>query len=160
MQQIRNANNTTGADVTNYLYVTANQVQSIAQASVKYLIGLTSMSSKNSLYFLPLSVGGVNTDNIPRYIRLGFAVMDKDQVVNPAAGVIKFYDSTGGLDTYPMGFYTYRIYEQTSTTNLDPANATLIETGMAYVRDYSGNMEEVTPDFNEYNPTVNQYVYP
>ena len=157
MQQIRNANNTTGQDVTNYFYVTANQVQSIAQASVKYLIELTSLGSRNSLYFIPLTV---NTDNLPRYIRLGFGVMDKDTSADPTNGLIKFYDSTGKLDTYPMGFYTYNIYEQTSSSNLDPANATLIEEGMAYVRDYSGNMEEVTPDFNEYKPTVNQYVYP
>ena len=160
MQQIRNANNSTGADVTNYLYVTANQTQSIAQASVKYLIELTSQATQNSLYFLPLSVGGVNTDNIPRYIRLGFAVMDKDTTANPTAGIIKFFDDTGKLDTYPMGFYHYKIYEQTSSSNLDPANATQIEEGIAYVRDYDVNMEEVTPDFNEYNPTVNQYVYP
>jgi len=31
---------------------------------------------------------------------------------------------------------------------------------MAYVRDYAGNMEEVTPDFNEYSPTTEQFIYP
>ena len=157
MQQIRNANNTTGADVTNYFYVTANQTQSIAQASVKYLVELTSQASQNSLYFIPLTV---NSDNTPRYIRLGFGVMDKDTTADPTNGIIKFYDDTGKLDTYPMGFYHYKIYEQTSSTNLNPANATLLEEGIAYVRDYDGNMEEITPDFKEYNPTVNQYVYP
>jgi len=89
-----------------------------------------------------------------------FTVIDKDETASPTTGRIKFYDATGKLDTYPMGFYTYNIYEQTSNSNLDPANATLLQEGMAYVRDYSGNMEEVTPDFSEYNASTTQYVYP
>lgn len=157
MQQIRNASHTLGSDVLNYFYVTANEVQSIAQASVYYLIELTSLGSLNSLYFIPTSV---NSDNLPRYIRMTFTVVEKDEPSSPTTGRIKFYDDTGKLDTYPMGFYTYNIYEQTSSSNLDPANATLLQEGMAYVRDYSGNMEEVTPDFNEYNASTTQYVYP
>jgi len=157
MLQIRNANNTTNTDVTQNIYVTANDLQTIAQASVYYLIELTSLGSNNSLYFIPTSV---NSNNLPRYVRMTFTVIDKDETASPTTGRIKFYDAAGKLDTYPMGFYTYNIYEQTSSSNLNPANATLLQEGMAYVRDYSGNMEEVTPDFNEYNPTVNQYVYP
>ena len=59
-----------------------------------------------------------------------------------------------------MGFYTYNIYEQTDPANLLPKNATLLETGMAYIRNFAGNMEEVTPDFNEYTPTPEQFIYP
>ena len=157
MQQIRNANNTTNTDVVNKFYVTANQTQSIAQASVKYLVELTSQGSQNSLYFIPTSV---DTTKTPRFVALTFTVIDKDETASPTTGRIKFYDATGKLDTYPMGFYHYKIYEQTSSSNLDPANATQLEEGIAYVRDYDGNMEEITPDFKEYNPTVNQYVYP
>jgi len=157
MLQIRNANNTTNTDVTQFVYVTANDLQTIAQASVYYLIELTSLGSKNSLYFI---ASAVDATNLPRYIGLRFTVIDKDETAAPTVGKIKFYDATGKLDTYPMGFYTYNIYEQTSNSNLDPANATLLQEGMAYVRDYSGNMEEVTPDFKEYTPSVSQYVYP
>lgn len=157
MQQIRNAKHTTGLDVLNKLYVTANQTQTIAQASVYYLVELKSQSSLNSLYFIPTSVDATKT---PRFISLTFTVIDKDETASPTTGRIKFYDDTGKLDTYPMGFYHYKIYEQTSSSNLNPKYASQLEEGIAYVRDYSGNMEEITPDFTEYIPTVSQYVYP
>ena len=90
-----------------------------------------------------------------------FAVVRPIDTALPTSGLIKFYDSTGKHDTYPMGFYTYNIYQQISSTNLDPALATKqLEEGMAYVRDFAGNMEEVTPDFNEYTPTTEQFIYP
>ena len=138
------------------IYVTAADVQTIAQASVYYLIELTSMGSKNSLYFLPSSV----VPNNGRYTKLNFTVISKDAIQQPTEGIISFYDSVGGLDTYPMGFYEFRIYEQTSSTNLDPLLATgLLEKGFAFVRDFSGNMQELTDGFKEYNPALTQYVY-
>ena len=138
------------------IYVTAADIQTIAQASVYYLVELTSMGSKNSLYFLPSSV----VPNNGRYTKLNFTVISKDALPTPASGIISFYDSVGGFDTYPMGFYEFRIYEQTSSTNLDPLLATgLLEKGFAFVRDFSGNMQELTDGFKEYNPTLTQYVY-
>jgi hypothetical protein len=138
------------------IYVTAADVQTIAQASVYYLVALTSMASKNSLYFLPSSV----VANNGRYTKLNFTVISKDATPTPAVGIISFYDSVGGFDTYPMGFYEFRIYEQTSSTNLDPLLATgLLEKGFAFVRDFSGNMQELPDGFNEYDPTLTQYVY-
>jgi len=138
------------------IYVTAADVQTIAQASVYYLVELTSMGSKNSLYFLPSSV----VANNGRYTKLNFTVVSKDATPTPASGIISFYDSVGGFDTYPMGFYEFRIYEQTSSTNLDPLLATgLLEKGFAFVRDFSGNMQELTDGFKEYDPTLTQYVY-
>jgi len=138
------------------IYVTAADVQTIAQASVYYLVELTSMASRNSLYFLPSSV----VPNNGRYTKLNFTVISKDALPQPTVGIISFYDSVGGFDTYPMGFYEFRIYEQTSSTNLDPLLATgLLEKGFAFVRDFSGNMQELTDGFKEYNPTLTQYVY-
>ena len=138
------------------IYVTAADVQTIAQASVYYLVELTSMASKNSLYFLPSSV----VPNNGRYTKLNFTVVSKDALTQPTVGIISFYDSAGGFDTYPMGFYEFKIYEQTSSTNLDPLLATgLLEKGFAFVRDFSGNMQELTDGFKEYDPTLTQYVY-
>ena len=155
MQQIQNADNTGLVDVTNYFRVTANQVQTIPQANVYYLIELTSMASENSLYFIPDQA----TAN-DRFVEMRFHVIDKDETSSPTTGRIKFYDATGGFDTYPMGFYKYRIFEQTSSTNLDPDSATAqLEEGIAYVRDYSGNMEELSDKFNEYTQSTSQYVY-
>ena len=138
------------------IYVTAADVQTIAQESVYYLVELTSMGSENSLYFLPSSV----VPNNGRYTKLNFTVVSKDALTQPTVGIISFYDSAGGFDTYPMGFYEFKIYEQTSSTNLDPLLATgLLEKGFAFVRDFSGNMQELTDGFNEYDPTLTQYVY-
>ena len=138
------------------IYVTAADVQTIPQASVYYLVELTSMGSKNSLYFIPSSI----VPNNGRYTKLNFTVISKDALPQPTVGIISFYDSVGGLDTYPMGFYEFRIYEQTSSTNLDPLLATgLLEKGFAFVRDFSGNMQELTDGFKEYNPALTQYVY-
>ena len=138
------------------IYVTAADVQTIPQASVYYLVELTSMGSENSLYFLPSSV----VANNGRYTKLNFTVVSKDALTQPTVGIISFYDSAGGFDTYPMGFYEFKIYEQTSSTNLDPTLATgLLEKGFAFVRDFSGNMQELTDGFNEYDPTLTQYVY-
>ena len=154
MLQIQNASTT--QSVIQSIYVTAADVQTIAQASVYYLIELTSLGSLNSLYFIPTAV----VANNGRYTKMSFAVITPTDTAVPTLGLIKFYDDTGKFDTYPMGFYTYNIYQQISNTNLDPALATLLESGMAYVRDYAGNMEEVTPDFNEYTPTTEQFIYP
>jgi hypothetical protein len=156
MLQIRNAQSSPQVDVTQSIYVTAADVQTIAQASVYYLVELTSMSSENSLYFIPTSI----VANNGRYTKMTFTVIDSAESADPANGKIKFYDATGGFDTYPMGFYEFNIYEQTSSTNLDPALATnLLENGLAYVRDYDGNMQELSDGFNEYQPTTQQYVY-
>lgn len=62
---------------------------------------------------------------------------------------------TDGVDvTFPYaGFYTYRIYDQTSSTNLDPALATsLCEEGRAHVY-------ETGSPANEYNPTIINNIY-
>ena len=154
MLQIQNASTT--QSVIQDIYVTAADVQTVPQVSVYYLIQLTSLGSLNSLYFIPTAV----VANNGRYTKMSFAVVTPTDTAVPTLGLIKFYDDTGKFDTYPMGFYTYNIYQQISSTNLDPALATLLESGMAYVRDYAGNMEEVTPDFNEYTPTTEQFIYP
>ena len=155
MLQIQNASTT--QSVIQSIYVTAADVQTIAQASVYYLIELTSLGSLNSLYFIPTAV----VANNGRFTKMSFAVVTPTTPALPTSGLIKFYDDTGKYDTYPMGFYTYKIYEQISSTNLDPALANFqLEEGMAYVRDHAGNMEEVTPDFNEYTPTTDQFIYP
>lgn len=145
-----------GSYLDQSLYVTAADVQTIPQASVYYLVELTSMGSKNSLFFLPSSV----VANNGRYTKLNFTVVSKDAIPDPANGIISFFDSVGGFDTFPMGFYEFKIYEQINPINLDPLLATgLLEKGFAFVRDFSGNMQELSDGYKEYNPTLTQYVY-
>ena len=154
MLQIQNASDFTF--VINSIYVTCADVQTIAQASVYYIIELTSLGSQNSLYFIPHTV----VVNNGRYTKMSFTVLTSNLPAFPNQGFIKFYDDTGKYDTYPMGFYTYKIYETTSPVAGPRNPSDLLEEGMAYVRDYAGNMEEVTPDFNEYTPTTEQFIYP
>jgi hypothetical protein len=55
------------------------------------------------------------------------------------------FELTDGVEvTFPYdGFYTYKIYEQTSSTNLDPELATsLCEEGRAHVYDNTSTDEE------------------
>ena len=158
MLQIRNASTVFFA--TNNLYVTLGEKQTIPQATVKYLVGLTSLSSENSLYFIPYSVTAPNG----RYTKLTFIVKPytTEPKPEPADGEIMFYiTNAGGFDVYPMGFYKYTIQEQTSSTNLDPTSSgAILETGTAYIYDYDGNFEELPTAFTEYTPTTPQYVYP
>tara|TARA_R110002051_G_C8469093_1_gene459732 strand:+ start:92 stop:580 length:489 start_codon:yes stop_codon:yes gene_type:complete len=133
-------------------YLTCADVQTIPQASVYYLIELTSLGSLNSLYFIPSSV----VANNGRYTKMNFYVWPGYQSPDPTLGQITF-NTTGvphNWTKYPMGFYTYKIYEQTSSTNLDTTLATSqLEEGMAIVRNYNGLNKEVDPYYIEYPRT-------
>lgn len=65
--------------------------------------------------------------------------------------------TTGSINLPYIGQYEYRVWEQSSATNLNPANTTtLLETGLIEVK-------ETPSTINKYsgNPiTVNQYNYP
>ncbi len=65
------------------------------------------------------------------------------------------FEVTDGVDvTFPYaGFYTYRIYEQTSPSNLDPNLATsLCEEGRAHVF-------EIASPSNEFHTTIVNNIY-
>ena len=65
------------------------------------------------------------------------------------------FQITDGVDvTFPYaGFYTYRIYEQESDSNLDPALAgSLCEEGRAHIY-------EIDSPANEYDQPLTNYIY-
>ena len=69
-----------------------------------------------------------------------FVVTEKTSSPNPLTGEV-----TLSLD----GFYTYTIYEQTSSTNLNPANATkVVETGKVQVFATATADHTYSPDSN------------
>jgi hypothetical protein len=69
-----------------------------------------------------------------------FVVTEKTSSPNPLTGEV-----TLSLD----GFYTYTIYEQTSSTNLNPANATkVVETGKVQVFATAAADHTYSPDSN------------
>lgn len=53
----------------------------------------------------------------------------------------------------PSGFWSYDVYEQQSDTNIDPVNATYIQSGKAHV------IGESSTNFTYENPTDRNYVY-
>lgn len=69
-----------------------------------------------------------------------FVITEKTSSPNPLTGEV-----TLSLD----GFYTYTIYEQTSSTNLNPANATkVVETGKVQVFATATADHTYSPDSN------------
>jgi len=69
-----------------------------------------------------------------------FVITEKTSSPNPLTGEV-----TLSLD----GFYTYTIYEQTSSTNLNPANATkIVETGKVQVFATATADHTYSPDSN------------
>lgn len=69
-----------------------------------------------------------------------FTITEKTTSPNPLTGEV-----TLSLD----GFYTYTIYEQTSSTNLNPANATgVVETGKVQVFQAAVTDHTYSPDSN------------
>ena len=69
-----------------------------------------------------------------------FVITEKTSNPNPLTGEV-----TLSLD----GFYTYTIYEQTSSTNLNPANATkIVETGKVQVFATATADHTYSPDSN------------
>lgn len=78
-------------------------------------------------------------------------------LANISTGTARYdeFELTDGVDlTFPYdGYYTYKIYEQSSSTNLDPDLATsLCEEGRAHV------FETASPD-NEYTTTIVNNIY-
>ena len=78
-------------------------------------------------------------------------------LTNISTGTTRYdeFELTDGVDlTFPYdGFYTYKIYEQTSSTNLDPTLTTsLCEEGRAHVWE-TGSTDE------EYHTTIVNNIY-
>ena len=71
-------------------------------------------------------------------------------------------NTRGEIQLSPVGSFSYEIYQQDSTTNLDKDNAAvqgLVQSGKAYVSPYSDAQEEVK--YTQYSDTDNDtnYIY-
>ena len=78
-------------------------------------------------------------------------------LTNISTGIPRYdeFTITDGVDvTFPyVGFYTYKIYQQTSAVNLDPAlSQGLVEEGRAHVY-------EADSPSNEYTTLPTSYIY-
>ena len=111
-----------------------------------YLFALTNEMTQSTAYVISIKV---STND--RY--------DKLQIIENNTEV---YNEFNGFDTvklFPEGFFKYIVYEQTSSSNLDPTDSSVVgelDRGVAYV---SSNpfMKEST--FTEYSTTDTNTIY-
>tara|TARA_Y100000592_G_scaffold10428_1_gene14733 strand:+ start:1536 stop:1961 length:426 start_codon:yes stop_codon:yes gene_type:complete len=129
----------------NTVYLTL--MEKMSSASNYTLIRLTCQATSKAILLLPRSrAHDARKDTLT--IREGSADA-------PAVGDIML-----NTPQFPEGFYDYTIWEQTSASNLDPADSSvigIIEEGMSYIRDTSTAYQEST--YTAYNPTQTDYVY-
>ena len=116
---------------------------------------------RNQLNTLVVTVSELTTIAAPNYLFEFIEEQTGDKLycilTNISNGIPKYdeFDLTDGVDvTFPYaGFYTYKIYQQTSPSNLDPAlSQGLVEEGRAHV------YESDSPA-NEYTYNVTNFVY-
>ena len=91
-----------------FFYLTLQEAKKDFDAFTNYLVEFRSLSSEEEFYF----IADVVTDNA-RYTKISINT-DADQ---PTAGHILLTES---------GQYSYRVWGQNSTTNLDPTNAAVV----------------------------------
>ena len=129
----------------NTFYLTL--VEKMQTASNSVLIQLESQATKKTVEFLPRSRShDARKDTIE--VREG-------SVNNPVAGDILL-----NTPQFPEGWYAYTVWEQTSATNLDPDDSSVlgvIEVGLAYLRDSSVAFGEST--YESYNNTDTGYIF-
>jgi len=91
-----------------FFYLTLQEAKKDFDAFTNYLVEFRSLASEEEFYF----IADVVTDNA-RYTKISINT-DADQ---PTAGHILLTES---------GQYSYRVWGQNSTTNLDPTDATVV----------------------------------
>ena len=146
MIQLSRSNATT----SNTFYL--NLYDEMTATTYSPLISLTSQLTGKSKVFRPLSIAtSTHTD---RYVGLLFQILTSSGSENLVSGQV-FLGSTD----YPLGFYDVVIYQNSSNTNLNPANTIkTIYTGLANL----SPTDAVEPvDYTEYttNDTDTESVY-
>jgi hypothetical protein len=116
---------------------------------------------RNQASTLIVTVSELTTIASPNYLFQFIEEQSGDEVfcilTNISTGIPRYdeFIVTDGVDvTFPYnGFYTYKIYQQTSSVNLDPdLSQGLVEEGRAHVY-------EIDSPSNEYNTLPTSYIY-
>jgi hypothetical protein len=116
---------------------------------------------RNQASTLIVTVSELTTIASPNYLFQFIEEQSGDEVfcilTNISTGIPRYdeFIVTDGVDvTFPYnGFYTYKIYQQTSSVNLDPdLSQGLVEEGRAHVY-------EIDSPSNEYNTLPISYIY-
>ena len=93
---------------TNIAYLTPFQARKYLATFTKYLMEIKSMAT-SKIYTIILNVSADNS----RYTTVNIGT-NKDDALN------------GKIDTKESGLYTFTIYGQNSSSNLDPKNASVV----------------------------------
>jgi len=110
------------------------------------LFALTSQSTNKTKYV----VAGTNFDKKERYVQLSLNISSTG-IDNGSIGII----SLGNAD-FPYGFYDVVIYQNSSSTNIDPANAVKV------IYKTIMNLKAVNNDaitYTEYTDTISSPTY-
>lgn len=128
----------------NTVYLTL--YENVTISDPKYLFSLTNMDKVKNFIAQDIQT----TDLLLAGARNKFIITE----VNSGAESL----TLGVVNLQPEGQWNYKVYQQTSASNLVPANATsLIEEGIVYV---TGNADVIT--YNEYTdqPELTKYYNP
>ena len=124
----------------NYIYTTLKEKQTNT-TGVYYLLECENILTKEKKYFLPESVD-VTTD---RYEKIKMRENDSEV---PASGKVKLK---------PAGTWHYTIYEQTSSSNLDPDDESVVGILERGILQVSKATEEVS--YNFHTATETYYIH-
>lgn len=114
---------------TNYLVCTLSEVITLT-GTPKFLLYLEHQNTNNTFSVICSDASSATT----RYNRL-VLIENTNQ------------NLTGGTINLPIGEYIYKIYEQTSSTNLSPDNSTsLLERGLLFVKDTEEGITYISDD--------------
>ena len=125
---------------TNYIYTTLKEKRSTA-TTFYYLISCENVLTKETKNFIPKSVA-ITTD---RYEKL--EILENDTEVL-ASGKVKLK---------PAGTWHYTIYEQTSSSNLDPDDESVVGILERGILQVSKATEEVS--YNFHTATETNYIH-
>lgn len=124
----------------NDVVVTLYEKTTIAVDDVHYLFQFTKFDANESTYCIPTDT----SDYINRYNE--FEILETDSP-DPLAGEVSLQE----------GRYYYYVYEQESTTNLDPSGLTLVESGIVTVYEAPAAddvYQSTSPTYDIYEPGV------
>jgi hypothetical protein len=137
--------------VTNYIYLDLYDKYAFALGTPSFsfspLIKIKSQETNQEKIFIATTV---DTTHAQRYFRLSWVALNTDADV-PIVGLIYL-----GTKDFPYGVYDIFIYENSSSSNLDPVSAyRTIYMGLMYLQSTTNNSTEWT----EYESTTQQEVY-
>ena len=116
-----------GTSTNNTMYLNLyDEVDKSGYLTTRPLVALKSRQTNNTKYFTVFKIDGQNScigtcwggANTSRYTKLDYIIIDESGTEIPFNGSIYM-----GTDDFPYGMYDMTIYQNNTSTNLNPDNA-------------------------------------